>query len=477
MKNKRIYTDIHCHPLIKPYGRSYDTNINNPNPKKRTSIWYRKRPDILTRLLNRTTTLTKFTQSDFKTLIKGKVFIVCTSISPIEKGFFVSNLGTGPVTDLLADFVTGIGLPKINFIQKNKNYYSELLNEYKYLNQLNGKIVRTGLRKSKYSLIRTYNDFVSNKNDLTPTISVLPTIEGLHVLLTDNTQVPQKQEMIENVQNIKNWEYKPLFISAAHHFYNYMCGHAYSLGKTLGKLLNQEDGVNTGFTETGKAVIEKLLDNTDNKRIFIDIKHMSRKSRREYYKLLEETPAYSDVPIIVSHGGVNGRPTVYSDDEHDEDNGLFNGSDVNFYDDEIILIGESCGLFGIQLDERRSGSKNEIKKTRNIIRRLSLIGRSGLIWNQIEHIAKTLDNENLPAWDIITIGSDYDGMIDPLNGFWTSKQIRLMAKFLKKHANKFLNQNSYQFNLPENGLTAHQIVEKIFSGNLINFLSKTIHNI
>lgn len=64
------------------------------------------------------------------------------------------------------------------------------------------------------------------------------------------------------------------------------------------KFIDQEKSVNTGITALGLDAIKKLLDNTYGERIHIDIKHMSRKSRRDYYETLQQ-PEFNDVPVIV----------------------------------------------------------------------------------------------------------------------------------------------------------------------------------
>ena len=43
--------------------------------------------------------------------------------------------------------------------------------------------------------------------------------------------------------------------------------------------------------------------------------------------------------------------------------------------------------------------------------------RSELVWKQIQYIAELLDDNDLFAWGNIAIGSDYDGLVDPLNSF------------------------------------------------------------
>ena len=123
------------------------------------------------------------------------------------------------------------------------------------------------------------------------------TIEGANVFNSNESLATIKRRIAE----VKNWNVtsgqsvKPLpvfFISFAHHFYNHLCGHAHSIPDAGNLLLSQEEGMNSGFTEKGKAIIRYLLslsdDNAKNeqeygKRILIDTKHMSAAARKYYY--------------------------------------------------------------------------------------------------------------------------------------------------------------------------------------------------
>ena len=74
--------------------------------------------------------------------------------------------------------------------------------------------------------------------------------------------------------------------------------------------------------------------------MYIDIKHMSRAVRLAFYNILETRYTDEKIPIIVSHGAVNGYPGLTNYNGKVK-NGLFNGDDINFFDDEIIRIARS----------------------------------------------------------------------------------------------------------------------------------------
>jgi hypothetical protein len=109
----------------------------------------------------------------------------------------------------------------------------------------------------------------------------------------ENDEQLNLQKVFENITQIKNHVNRPLFITLTHHFYNKICGHTRSfhtntrIEKTIQNLLvDQNFGMNTGFTAEGIEIVNYLLEinnfsNTD-KRILIDVKHMSILSRRIY---------------------------------------------------------------------------------------------------------------------------------------------------------------------------------------------------
>ena len=180
------------------------------------------------------------------------------------------------------------------------------------------------------------------------------------------------------------------------------------------------------------------------------------------------------IPLIASHGAVNG---LRSDNEKVEDDlfnyGKFQPDDINLYDDEIVRIAKSGGLFGIQFDERRVASETEFKNAgATLNRRRMLFYKSKLIWNQIQHIAEVLNRHGLYAWGIQCIGTDNDGMVNPLNGFWTAEEMPLFDSYLEKHAYNFIA-SAQSDNLENyNKMKAADIVERFMRGNAYNFLKK-----
>ncbi|PVW15642.1 amidohydrolase family protein [Marixanthomonas spongiae] len=94
-----------------------------------------------------------------------------------------------------------------------------------------------------------------------------------------------------------------------------------------------------------------------------------------------------------------------------------------------------------------------------------------LVWRQIEHVAEVLDKEDLFCWGIQCIGSDFDGIINPLKGNWTAENIRDLADELVKHADAYLAKN--RNNLKNfNRITSEAIVERVLHGNAMAFIEQ-----
>lgn len=334
------FADFHCHPILKTFGHSFSTKGDDTIDK--SHIWYRHPPTTFTKTLNALTGLTKFRQADFTTLSKANVRVVCVSMYPLEKGFFTNDVMRGPLWAHFADFVISIGYKRVRHLQKHTDYFSDLVNEYDFFRNCCTDLKIEGQTK-KWRLVRSWSE-VEKILDDDHCIAVIPSIEGAHAFnsgLTSYGRPTQELEMLKNIEVVKKWEYPPLFITLAHNFNNDLCGHARNLDR-LGPFVNQFENLNTGFTPLGIKVVRSLLSNT-KRPIFIDVKHMSIKSRREYYDFVKNE--YGDkVPVLVSHGAVTGVDFSYNQNTFIP-SGIFSAEDINFFDEELVTITKTGGLF------------------------------------------------------------------------------------------------------------------------------------
>lgn len=473
-----FFIDFHCHPAMKPYGKSFsnEPGKNSSNVHHKNSCWFYDSPNLFERGLQWATGISKFTQADFTTLAFGDVRLIFASLYPIERGFFKNNLGQGIVSDLVDNFITGVGDARVDHIQTHNNYFEDVEREYKYYEALHDKPIETISGTYKYVLISSYAQMQHiletdpMRNNI---IFVVMSIEGLHVLNDNLKGKPDEQKFLANLRIIKNWQFPPAFVTFSHHFYNHLCGHAKSLTGIVGKATDQTNGLNLGFTPIGRKVLHETLSETNGRRIYIDIKHMSALGRKEYFEILKTDYVGQDIPTIVSHGAANGMRSM---DEKIIDSPITGSKllkeDINFYDNEIVEVARGNGIFGLQLDERRVANSNTLKSVKhsvfmNKIRHY----RAELLWNQIRHIGELLDRHDLPAWDCMAIGSDFEGIINPLNGYLTAETMVHLEEFTERHAHNYLQKAGKKLK-PYNQIKADELVHRIFHANGLSFLSK-----
>ncbi|MFD2935086.1 amidohydrolase family protein [Spirosoma flavum] len=493
MNSQEIFIDLHCHPSARPYAKSFTKSFkHSTNPKDANCVWFDDRPTLIDKFVNELTGLTRFEQADYTAQIRGNVRIIVHSLYPFERGFLNNKLGQGAVADMVGRFVSQLGQERIDAIQNQDDYFGDLTQEYKFLQDGQNRPVKLPEGDFTYTLTTDWDDIDGGlrQNDLGKTkqrLLVILSIEGAHVFNTglDSTRIApaaeRHDEILANTQAVKDWSFRPFFMTFAHHFNNELCGHARSLAGIVAKLTDQSENLNAGFSPLGREVVLKLLDNTAGKRILIDIKHMSRKARLEYFQLLDEQFTNDPIPIIISHGCVTGRPNPEATQPTFPDQGdRFNTDDINFFDDELIRLARSGGIFGIQLDERRIGSKSALNAAKgNISRRTILFNWARLVWYQIQHIAEVLDASGLFAWNIQALGTDFDGLIDPINGYWTAKELDDLDDYLLKHAFNYLQTDN-----PENRLTlpankqiqAEEVVRLVMQDNALEFIQRHYHS-
>ena len=486
MKNFTI--DLHCHPAQRPYGRSFSTDqpgTNDENPKKRTSMWFYDPPKGPDRLLNRVTGLAKFSQSNFAALSYGNVNCICAALYPIERDFFRMKTGTGAFTDFMANIASSLGRPRIDYLQNITDYFKDLEAEYDFYKQLDNVEIKLKEGRKKYVLVKNFQHLESlmlSADDKIETVFVIITIEGMHVLNTGLDGVADETTVLANVDKLKNWEHRPFFVTFAHHFYNELCGHAETLvGFPQDLLTRQEHGMTYGFQDLGWKVMKRLLDNSDGKRIHVDIKHMNYRSRQEYFSWLKANHAEEyqrkEIPIIVSHGACNGKISFSNPSPTpglEMTASRMYDAEINFYDEEIIEIARSGGIIGLQLDERRIASKQFKRSLRlelaSSTRRKH--SNSKMVWNNIEHIVCLLDKHDMFAWDCIAIGSDFDGLVDPINMFWTAEDMDDLMQYIERHAHNFLSNTEVPLKNAFNKITALEVVDRIFHYNAYEFFRK-----
>lgn len=494
------FSDLHCHTALFSFNRLYP------------DTWHEQFHPIFP------------AQGDFSQLCRGNVRVVMVSLYPVEQGFVTVkplNIGISDISDFLAKVIVAMPKQRADEIQNfNHSYYNDLIKELHFLQQsalpVKHKVRLKGLKKKKFSykIASDFNDLKSLLNldvKLNPetsagdTIAVILTIEGAHSLgvgqrNTLHLDVNDLKTILgENIARLKKLgppgkegAWCPFFVSLEHHFWNQLGGHAVSLWKVIRKVMDQTHGINGEITESGKLVVDEFLSTANGcRRILIDTAHMSIKVRRWYYNYLSQRS--DKIPVIVSHTGVNGIATMAEAEMqgtpekiHDVADKLYKNStefnpwDVFLTDEEIMIIHNSGGIIGLNLDQRIMMGKKRLDEIKKLVRGKTAEEKRE-IWirpllNQILHIAgHILSQTGQPEkiWDNISIGSDFNGMITPIRAFNNAEKFPLLQDNLFKALMKMKGTVPPLAGKTESDI--RNITDKIMWKNNLLFLEKHFH--
>lgn len=459
------FADLHCHPTLKTYGRSFDKPNGN---QVKSDIWYQKKPDYSTLFLQRLLGITRFSQADLSSLTQSGVRYAFISLYPFEKGFFYTPWLPDRISARIAAWVTSIGYHRVIYLQQHRNYFEDLIGEFSFLDRSSRERLIDGTRYS-WDFLDYQSTLTVEEREKSNHTHVIPTIEGAHIFNTGLEAFGKphdKGEVFHNIKQLKLLSHPPVFITLAHNFNNDLCGHAPSL-QSLGGIVDQSENLGKGFTTLGWEVMERLLDPVDGNSIYIDLKHMSLSSREDFYAWHKiHCPT---VPFVVSHGAFTGckkkdaQATITS----------FAADEINFFDDELVYLARTGGIFGLQFDANRLALKKHIRKTVIPLPRQKRLQKSArILWEQIRHAAEVLDAYGLPAWDTLCIGSDFDGTINPLDGIWSARELNLMANALLEFASAYLEESPPLKINSNRQITAESIVRKFTLENARSFLDR-----
>jgi microsomal dipeptidase-like Zn-dependent dipeptidase len=467
------------------------------------------------------------TQSNFDNLHQGKVRVVMVSLAPIEKAFFAANVKTNgffsaalktlvavrqtpqqhTLKATVVNALTGFYTADIEFTKNHlQNYFLEaLVPEYNYFIKFNNQQGGNGNYTIKF--VKSFAEIEEAVKTNTTTICVILSIEGAHTLSSHapvmahlngyhgkghQHNLPHFSSLTDyatNIAAIKKWEFPPFYVTLNHHFWNGLAGHAQSLSRPLDALVSQNEGMNEGLKDMGREVIKLLLDKNNGPRILIDIKHMSPQCRKDFYHFIQ-TAYWSrndKFPLLCSHTGVVYKSkTLDALMQQDDDAELYNNNNylhetsINLCAQDIVMIAETNGLIGLQLDERRIAGYhiiNVVKKNRRLngahLRRQYL----KVLFANIFEIVQTVNAKH--AWNLISIGSDYDGFIHHFDFYPTAAELPVLRNDMLGFLNnpEEIHQPGFNYSLSLAAikrlmfdLPAEEIIEKIFAGNAMRFL-------
>ena len=457
------FADIHLH-----VGSKFILDIDKKNRRK--SLWSSK--PYKNKHHNNRSKPTNYDQSTLQNLTRGKYSLALSALYPLEK-----VLGDSKLSRTVAALTTGLSPKHLRNIMSHFNCYFDLTtHEYTLKKNLPKK-----KNKLEFILVQNKADLSSGKT------KILLTIEGGHSLQGKNCpSTPQgKKQLLKNLTTIKDWEHPVFFLTLAHFQYNHLCGQSWAVpipgiarGLTTFDRLEVNDKTKS-IQNLGKEVIKQCLvpSGKYNRKILIDVKHMHIVSRYEYYKLLEQPDGSYKSPIIASHIAPSGLTNKDSAEKVNPKNNIhrkydrFNPWPINLCDEELKIIANSNGIVGLSLDQRilGAGNKSFSKALKKQAKEKSTRSKQRLFYNllfleNLFHLAKTMG-----SWNHICIGTDFDGMIDPIDTCPTAEHMHSFTDMLLKHIESNPADHN-QFLFGEPNFTA--ILTKVFETNLNNFVQR-----
>ena len=490
---QHFHADIHIHSSIKPYNSEYAhelslwDNIHHSCEEGSSKIFVKGGAEI-----------PKYSQANFENLVKGNVRLVYLSLTPIEYEMrhprFVKNKDKLQSTMVC---LTGMEVAQKFIEAESINYFEDLVENIQYV--IDQQSIQHPIEGETYSF-----EVVKNKTHLDQIladdhkIAVMLSIEGGHAFGHSTKKIKDyKSEAYENLilENIdwlkgnstlendgKKLDYPIWFVTLNHFMYNGLMGHARTFNGKQKVFFNQNKKMNDGFSPLGQKVIDRLLDKESGRRILIDVKHMSIESRKSYYAYVHERRLKGDhIPIIASHVGISGiswdsKLFNKKDKNKKNKNSLLDNWTVNLANEDIQEIYQSGGLLGIMLDKYKINGnlgKKLLKKTEegSIQRKELYIKIIAANILQVVHCIK-----DKKAWDIISIGSDFDGMISAIEFYDTSSSFpTLREDLIQFFSNPTDIFDVFSKTQIENYLydyTAEEVVNKIMGKNATDFTYK-----
>ncbi|MBN4066082.1 membrane dipeptidase [Candidatus Amoebophilus asiaticus] len=479
--------DLHCHPSLKPMFSL---------PGNRSSCWHTieiTADNVLENIID--------SQSNLQQLLDGGVNLACIALHPVEMAVAKRQL-----LQIASLFVNYLDPEQLLNIAEAHTTYQQLLHEE--LTNLLSEEENPAHNQQKIKIIKSISEYDSEDKN---TLHLILAVEGGHAFYYEKNSDWDIHKIMNNIEAYKQPD-KPrlLYITLTHLAPNALANHAYG-NKIFSKSAFIPKGY--GLTSLGKSFIRKCYDDTNNRRILIDIKHMSLRARQHFYGF-RKTNVYDDIPIIASHVAVTGlswdqkfpiekyRSPIrkrFTKIKYKKVPGIipgtfFNPISINLYEEDIIQILQSKGLIGIILDERILGAGKQLidgalkttekefiynreknlfikpefnYKSESWFRSLFTVFDSedkedewhelndGSARSQTAHRAEMhrkyfINNllyiikvgssiPDVDPWKHICIGSDFDGLINPVDFCKTSQDFGKIDVCLKTHLLEYAN--------------------------------------
>lgn len=501
------FFDFHLHPSLKPQ-MSAPTGF--PSPWEQIKIKF-NHPNVITLLLkcNGINEVVD-SQASLTQLIDAKMNLVAIALHPPE----TAMMNDGLIQQIAAEEQTSyINLDRINAIGTG-NIYFQMMNEE--LNNLKSNLSNNG---RKLKIINQFTEY--NAADL-HTVHAILIIEGPHAfqgatLPNGKVDFPTFWNNFETFTNNN----RIFSINISHLQENAFCNHAFGIQIFKPAPFYPKGN---GVTPEGFQLLQKM----QAKNILLDIKHTSLFARTQLFA----AGVGANRPVVCTHAGLTGikradrgkyfikyrTKTDRVEVSHNKPLGYlsgtsFNPSTINLYDEDVKEVVFSGGLIGLSMDQRILGTPEEwmmsIDNMGEIYEEeiISLGERDFFVnvsrsapdkpyiipsdistadkqdWprfharhflNQVFHLFVICDEMNFNKAQmakLICIGSDFDGMINPID---CCKNVTQLESFKNNLLDNFINWEKELTNATglkiSSFISPTELLENIFYKNGVEFL-------
>jgi microsomal dipeptidase-like Zn-dependent dipeptidase len=349
--------DFHVHPALKAQMSDPATP---PTPWDIVKIQFAN-PTLLTRLMKcGGINEVLDSQASLTQLLDGGVNLIGLALHPPETAMVNAKLMMKMAEQEQTKF---INLERVREIASGDIYFQmlneELANLQNHLSQGNRNL----------KIIKKHSDY--DPSDMN-TIHAVFILEGPHAFYGVRHGKTEDEIWLEFWANFEsfNQNQRLLSMNLAHLQPNDFCNHAFGI-----QIFDAAPflPIGNGISQHGFKMLRQL----EQKGIMLDIKHMSLFARRQLYQY---RLGDNHLPIICTHAGLTGiefekrkkyfsgkteMPGGFLEVRHYKPAGYlpgtsFNASSINLYDEDVKEIIFSGGLIGLSFDQRILGFPDEI---------------------------------------------------------------------------------------------------------------------
>ena len=475
-----MFFDFHCHP-------SFKTFLGNRQQSLRKNCWTNLNFDIDMNILD--------SQASLSQIKAGKAKLIVCALYALENAF----AGSWKIK-AAAGFSPHIEKMFLREIHREQWGYRELMMDEHQHFMLSSDISS----QKSFKVLDSITDFDPNSSKL----QVILAAEGGHNFYQNFQEPGEQPDILDNLRFHKQpGNPRLLYVTLTHLQQSEFCTHAYGMKMIKNPVFNP---VGKSLNSLGRAFIREALSTQHGRRILIDIKHMSLKSRLSFYQLRKAE--FPDVPIAATHMGVTGVSYLKKPVHKTQSNikkkcvevfyyrspgaldTYFNPWSINLYDEDIEKIMLSGGLIGLSLDQRILGCGNvskehfsqqefvqsefqPVKKPKyhtldaqhhNTSKKLKDWQIRYFCNNWLHVIKVGFEVVGDDAWDHVCIGSDFDGLIDPVNDFKSAADY----KFLFGRVVEWLPEMAQAMGIPLPAQEVQVRARGLVFDNALGFLQK-----